>query len=113
MLIRLFGEGCLTQCITIIEAMTVCTTVLVSIFVRQFSIFFAACLLLAAGYGGKRKWEKWQEKKEQQEQEQEQEQVEMQQTTSPDDKENKTTTTSGFANEYVKMDDTQPGTARV
>lgn len=109
MLIRLFGEGCLTQCITIIEAMTVCTTVLVSIFVRQFSIFFAACLLLAAGYGGKRKWEKWQEKKKQQEQEQ----VEMHQTTSPDDQENKATTTRGFANEYVKMDDTQPGTAQV
>ncbi|KAL9180612.1 hypothetical protein ACHAXT_011065 [Thalassiosira profunda] len=64
MLLRLMGEGCLTQIITIVEATTVCTSVLISIFVRQFAIFAAACLVLAAAYGAKRKYDKWQEKKE-------------------------------------------------
>ncbi|KAL7551613.1 hypothetical protein ACHAWF_014808 [Thalassiosira exigua] len=45
MLIRLFGEGCLTQCITVLEATIVCVSVLVSIFVRQFAIVVSACFM--------------------------------------------------------------------
>ena len=43
-----------------------CFSVLVSIFVRQFAIFVASWLLIAACYGAKRKYDKWQEEKEEQ-----------------------------------------------
>lgn len=70
MLIRLLGEGCLTQIITILEVMTVCVSVLVSIFIRQFAIFVASCLLLAAGYNAKKRWDKRREGDRQQDQHQ-------------------------------------------
>lgn len=66
MLVRLFGEGCLTQCITVLEVTTVCVSVLASIFMRQLAIFFASVLLIAACYSAKRKWEKLQDEQVQQ-----------------------------------------------
>ena len=61
MFMRLLGEGCLTQLVTVIEAMTVICSVLISIFVRQFAIFVAGCLFMAAGYNAKKRYEKWHE----------------------------------------------------
>ncbi|KAL7536790.1 hypothetical protein ACHAXR_011394 [Thalassiosira sp. AJA248-18] len=106
MLIRLFGEGCLTQCITVLEATTVCISVLVSIFVRQFAIFVATCMLLAAGYNAKRRWDKWQDKKEQQQA------LGQQQGRgiSVEDHDNHATSTeipSAVTDEYVKMDEAE------
>ena len=74
MLIRLLGEGCLTQFITVAEATTVIFSVLISIFVREFAIFCAAIMLVAAGYGGKRRWDKWEEKEKKKEEEEKQQQ---------------------------------------
>ncbi len=103
MVIRLLGEGCLTQIITALETTTVCFSVLVSIFVRQFAIFAATCLIIAACYGAKRKYDKWQEEKE----EQEQSDVELQ------NQHQAGSTEEGLKNEhheppssdYVKMDE--------
>lgn len=94
MMMRLLGEGCLTQVITVLEASTVCFSVLVSIFVRQFAILVASFLLFAAAYSAKRKWDKWQEEEKQQ------------QGTSVDDQENNAAAVpSAAADEYVKMDE--------
>ncbi|KAL7449283.1 hypothetical protein ACHAXS_000196 [Conticribra weissflogii] len=61
MLIRLLGVGCLTQFLTVVEATIVIAGVLISVFVRKFAVFFAGCMLLAAGYNAKRRYEKWEE----------------------------------------------------
>ena len=58
MFIRLIGEGCLTQLITVGEVMTVCVSVLASIFVRQFAIFAASFLFIGAFYNEKKRYEK-------------------------------------------------------
>lgn len=60
MLIRLMGTGCLTQFITIGEALTVIFGVCISVFIRQFAIVIAAFLCLGAAHGAKKKYEKWQ-----------------------------------------------------
>lgn len=60
MLMRLMGEGCLTQLITIGEAITVIFGVCISVFIRQFAIVIAAFLCLGAAHGAKKKYEKWQ-----------------------------------------------------
>jgi hypothetical protein len=78
MLVRLLGEGCLTQIITILEVTTVCVSVLVSIFIRQFAIFVASCLLLAAGYNAKKRWDKRREGEGQQQQQQQEQQQQQQ-----------------------------------
>lgn len=107
MMIRLLGEGCLTQCITVLEATIVCTSVLVSIFVRQFAIFTASCMLFAAGYNAKKKWDKWQKEKEEQ---QSTEQQQQQRGRSVDDnKSNAVSTPSAVTGEYVKMEAEQTG----
>ncbi|KAL3804067.1 hypothetical protein HJC23_006458 [Cyclotella cryptica] len=64
MLIRLLGTGCLTQLITICEAVTVVFGVCISVFIRQFSILIAGFLCLGAAYGAKKKYEKWQKEEE-------------------------------------------------
>jgi len=92
MMIRLLGEGCLTQCITVLEATTVCISVLVSIFVRQFAIFTASCLLFAAGYGAKKRWNKWQRGR-----------------SVDDHNSNAATTPSAVTDEYVKMEAEKSG----
>eukprot|EP00970_Alexandrium_tamarense_P001111 scaffold114_cov200-Alexandrium_tamarense.AAC.81 len=102
MLIRLFGEGCLTQCIAIGEATTVCFGVLVSIFIRQFAILIATCMLLAAGYGAKRKYVKWQAK---QEQELEVARQEMHNTTRHTSNGSGNEAKSQSTSEYAWMDD--------
>lgn len=60
MLIRLLGEGCLTQLITIGEALAVIFGVCISVFIRQFAILIAAFLCVGAAYGARKKYEKWQ-----------------------------------------------------
>ena len=67
MFIRLIGEGCLTQLITVGEVMTVCVSVLASIFVRQFAIFAASCLFIGAFYNAKKRYEKRQAEEKRQE----------------------------------------------
>ncbi|EJK54572.1 hypothetical protein THAOC_25790 [Thalassiosira oceanica] len=62
MLMRLVGEGCLTCCITVLEASIVCTTVLASIFVRQFAIVTCFAFLSAALFNAKRRHERRKEK---------------------------------------------------
>eukprot|EP00569_Conticribra_weissflogii_P017075 CAMPEP_0171390988 /NCGR_PEP_ID=MMETSP0880-20121228/947_1 /TAXON_ID=67004 /ORGANISM="Thalassiosira weissflogii, Strain CCMP1336" /LENGTH=264 /DNA_ID=CAMNT_0011903527 /DNA_START=193 /DNA_END=987 /DNA_ORIENTATION=+ len=62
MLVRLLGVGCLTPFLTVVEATTVVTGVLISVFVRKLAIVFAGCMLLAAGYNAKRRYEKWEER---------------------------------------------------
>jgi len=112
MLIRLFGEGCLTQCITVLETTTVCITVLVSIFIRQFAIFAAACFLFAAGYNAKRRWDKWQDKKAQNEaaeQQQQQHQQQQQGRSVENNATNATADPSAVSDEYVRMEDTGEG----
>ena len=64
MLIRLMGEGCLTQLITIGEALTVILGVCLSVFIRQFAIVIAAFLCLGAAHGAKKKYEKWNKEEE-------------------------------------------------
>ena len=59
---RLVGEGCLTCCISVLEASIVCTTVLASIFVRQFAIFSCCLFILAALHNAKRRHERRKEK---------------------------------------------------
>lgn len=102
MLIRLLGEGCLTQCITVLEATTVCISVLVSIFVRQFAIFVAACLLIAAGYNAKKRWDKWQEKKKLQEAA---EQAPQQTRSLENDENDAAAATTNVTDEYVRIED--------
>lgn len=60
MLLRLMGTGCLTQLITIGEAITVIFGVCISVFIRQFAIVIAAFLCVGAAHGAKKKYEKWQ-----------------------------------------------------
>lgn len=55
---------------------------LVSIFIRQFAIFVASCLLLAAGYNAKKRWDKRREGDGQQDQHQ-QEQHQQEQHQQP------------------------------
>jgi hypothetical protein len=55
MIIRLFGEGCCTGCITMVEVTFVMTTVLISIYIQQVAIVIAVGLLCVAGYILKRK----------------------------------------------------------
>ncbi|EJK47329.1 hypothetical protein THAOC_33958, partial [Thalassiosira oceanica] len=62
MLMRLVGEGCLTCCITVLEASIVCTTVLASIFVRQFAIVTCFAFLSAALFNAKRRHKRRREK---------------------------------------------------
>ena len=59
MLIRLLGTGCLTQLITIGEALSVVFGVCISVFIRQFAILIAGILCLGASYGARKKYEKW------------------------------------------------------
>ena len=59
---RLVCEGCLTGCISVLEPSIVCTTVLASIFVRQFAIFACCVFLAVAGYSAKRRHERRKEK---------------------------------------------------
>ena len=59
MLIRLLGTGCLTQIITVAEALTVILGVVISVFIRQCAIFIAALLCMGAFHGAKGKYEKW------------------------------------------------------
>jgi hypothetical protein len=55
MIIRLFGEGCCTGCIAMVEVAFVTTTVLISIYIQQVAIVIALGLLCVAGYILKRK----------------------------------------------------------
>lgn len=64
MLVRLLGEGCLTQLITIGEALTVTLGVCLSVFIRQFAIVIAAFLCIGAVHGAKKKYEKWNKEEE-------------------------------------------------
>lgn len=100
MLVRLLGEGCLTQCITVLEITVVCVSVLVSIFVRQFAIFSASCLILAAGYNAKRRYEKRQAEERRQELI-----AEHQRSDEPVNNEEAGNVTTPPATEYAKMDE--------
>lgn len=64
MLVRLMGTGCLTQLITVGEALTVIFGVCISVFIRQFAIVIAAFLCIGAAHGAKKKYEKWQKEEE-------------------------------------------------
>ena len=57
MLVRLIGEGWLTNILTILETSWTITTVIMAIFIRQVAIVIAAGLLVAAVWHWKRKWQ--------------------------------------------------------
>lgn len=59
MLVRLIGEGWLTNILTVVEASWVLTTVLLAIFVKQIAILIAVFIAMAASYILKKKfWNK-------------------------------------------------------
>lgn len=89
--------------ITIAEVMTVCTSVLVSIFVREFAIFSASCLFLGAFYNAKRRWERKQAEEKRQQLIKQHEQKKQKQLESAE--EGQESISASPSSEYVKMDE--------
>mmetsp|Transcript_10061 Transcript_10061/g.22374 ORF Transcript_10061/g.22374 Transcript_10061/m.22374 type:complete len:240 (-) Transcript_10061:182-901(-) len=56
MLLRLFGQGCFTGCITVVEVFFVVVTVTAAVYVEWVAIFVAACMFILTGYILKRKY---------------------------------------------------------
>ena len=54
MIIRLLGEGCLTNCITVMETTWIATTVTIAIYIREVAVAIAILLGFAAAYSFKR-----------------------------------------------------------
>eukprot|EP00978_Attheya_sp_CCMP212_P036681 scaffold168143_cov48-Attheya_sp.AAC.2 len=50
MLVRLVGEGWLTNILTVLETIWTVTTVMIAVFFKPFAILFAGILLLASGW---------------------------------------------------------------
>lgn len=92
----------LLKLITIAEVMTVCISVLVSIFVREFAIFSASCLFIGAFYNAKRRWEKKQAKEKRQQLIEQHEQKKQKQL---EDAEEGHGISASPSSEYVKMDE--------
>jgi hypothetical protein len=56
MLVRLIGEGWLTNCLTVIETTWIVTTIIMSIFIRQIAILVAITICCAAMFSIKRNY---------------------------------------------------------
>lgn len=55
MLIRLLGEGCLTNCLTILETLWIISTIILAIYIRPIAIGVACILACAAAFSFKRR----------------------------------------------------------
>jgi hypothetical protein len=69
MLVRLFGEGWLTNILAVLEIIIVTFAVIVVIFIQYVAILFAACLLTSMVWYFTKGWRKAREKKEAKEEE--------------------------------------------
>lgn len=56
MLVRLIGEGWLTNCLTVMETTWIVTTIIMSIFIRQIAIMVAITMCCAAAFSIKRNY---------------------------------------------------------
>jgi hypothetical protein len=56
MLIRILGEGWLTNCLTVLETVWIVTTITMAIFFRPIAIFIAFCICCAGLYSFKRNY---------------------------------------------------------
>lgn len=63
MLIRVLGEGWLTQILTVCEVIFCVTTVSIAMFVQGFAIFMACVFSVVAIHSGRKKWKEFQEKR--------------------------------------------------
>ena len=63
-LIRLIGQGWLTQLLTVLEIAFCVTTVTISVFVKQFALFMAISFLILMVYSLSKRWKKCKEVKE-------------------------------------------------
>jgi Domain of unknown function (DUF4126) len=55
MLIRLLGEGCLTNCLTVLETLWIVSTILLAIYIRPIAIGVACILMCAGAFSFKRR----------------------------------------------------------
>ena len=55
MMVRLIGQGWLTNVLTVIEATWCIITIILAIFIRPVAMFIAACILIAGAYNIKRR----------------------------------------------------------
>ena len=84
--------------------MTVCTSVLVSIFVREFAIFSASCLFIGAFYNAKRRWKRKQAEEKRQQLIKQHEQKKQKQLESAEEGHEESISACP-SSEYVKMDE--------
>ena len=64
MLIRLVGEGWLTQILTVVEVVFCSTTITIAVYVKEFAIFIAVIFLIAMVYSVRKRYKKYKEDKE-------------------------------------------------
>lgn len=64
MIVRLVGEGWLTNCLAVLEVMFCCVTVTMAVFIREIAIFVACCMGVAVLFTIKHKvYDPWKAKK--------------------------------------------------
>mmetsp|Transcript_9837 Transcript_9837/g.14753 ORF Transcript_9837/g.14753 Transcript_9837/m.14753 type:complete len:255 (-) Transcript_9837:287-1051(-) len=62
MLVRVLGEGWLTQILTVCEVIFCVTSISIAMFVQGFAIFMACVFIAVSVHSGRKKWKEYQEK---------------------------------------------------